>query len=59
MALVIILDRIGICCWMPSAKATWYLFFKSENPRNKLLITLDNLTKAIRLELRRNRPDSE
>lgn len=37
----------------PSAVATWYLFQK-ENPRNKLLITLDNLT-AIRLELRRNR----
>lgn len=37
----------------PGAVATWYLF-QEENPRNKLLITLDNLT-AIRLELRRNR----
>lgn len=37
----------------PSAVATWYLF-QQKNPRNKLLITLDNLT-AIRLELRRNR----
>jgi len=40
----------------PGAVATWYLF-QQENPRNKLLITLDNLT-AIRLELRRNRPPS-
>ena len=38
----------------PGAVATWYLF-QPQNPRNKLLITLDNLT-AIRLELRRNRP---
>lgn len=37
----------------PGAVATWYLF-QEENPRNKLLITLDNLA-AIRLELRRNR----
>lgn len=37
----------------PGSVATWYLF-QQENPRNKLLITLDNLT-AIRLELRRNR----
>jgi hypothetical protein len=38
----------------PGAVATWYLF-QPQNPRNKLLITLDNLT-AVRLELRRNRP---
>jgi hypothetical protein len=37
----------------PGAVATWYLF-QLNNPRNKLLITLDNLT-AIRLELRKNR----
>lgn len=40
----------------PGAVATWYLF-RPENPRNKLLITLDNLA-AIRLELRRNRAKS-
>jgi hypothetical protein len=38
----------------PGAVATWYLF-QPQNPRNKLLITLDNLT-AVRLELRKNRP---
>jgi hypothetical protein len=37
----------------PGAVATWYLF-QEENPRNKLLITLDNLA-AIRLGLRRDR----
>lgn len=41
----------------PGAIATWYLF-QRENPRNKLLITLDNLA-AIRLELRKNRPPSQ
>lgn len=41
----------------PGAVSTWYLF-QQENPRNKLLITLDNLA-AIRLELRKNRPLSQ
>ena len=38
----------------PGAIATWYLIHR-ENPRNRLLVTLDNLS-AIRLALRKNRP---
>lgn len=38
----------------PGAIATWYLL-QRENPRNMLLVTLDNLS-AIRLALRKERP---
>lgn len=39
----------------PGAVGTWYMF-RRENPRNNLLITLDNLA-AIKLALRKERPN--